>query len=904
MADGARETGVEVNFVSFHKLIFSWTASLIKRRPTRLVGTMIGVALALALLACLGSFIDSSVKTMTSRAVAGLPIDWQILLNSRPNEEAIGAAVRQAEPNAVVATIGYADVPSLEAKTGETVQTTGTATVLGLPADYRKAFPTEITPMIGADRGVFALQQTAANLHVSIGDIVTIQRAGGLAPVEVKINGIISLPDASNIFQRIPSGAAAPAPDNVLVLPIEIWRYLFSEQMVAQPDTVHSQIHARTTRSNLPPSPDAAYAWELQRARHLELGIAGHGVLADNLAARLASVRADALYAKVLFLFLGLPGLVVATLLTLSIAGSGAVRRRQQQALLRTRGASVGMVLNLASAEAVIVGIGGGVLGAVLALIVSKVFKIALGISLTGLVRWLLVAFCAGLLLALIAVLQPAWQEARHSTVAAARILWFTGTKPLWRRAWLDLVLLAVAAAELWWMASTGYQLVLAPEGGASVSVHYEAFAGPFCLWIGTILGTLRIFEFMLERGLPFAAELRLPPFLGKLSRIVAASLARQRLALSRAMALVALAVSFAVSTAIFNATYQAQSRVDAELTNGGDVTVSWIPSATIASELLSKLEKLPNIVAARSMQHGYAYVGNDLQDIYGIDPNSIGQATQLADAYFADGGARATLKMLADQPDGVLVSDETVTDFQLTRGDQLNLRLKDKGDSVAVPFRFVGVVREFPTAPKDSFLVANSAYLASHAKTGLRWTILIRSNGDPALVAREVSRIVGPIGGVQVSDIASVQRQIGSSLSAIDLRGLTVLELSFAVVFVVGATGLALFLSLAERKRSFAILSALGAKRRHLSAFMWSEAVTILIGGGLVGIFLGWLVAFALVKVLAGVFDPPPEALTVPWLYLLFLCVSAIALTAIGVAIHLRKLLNESVIKDLRSGV
>jgi putative ABC transport system permease protein len=368
-------------------------------------------------------------------------------------------------------------------------------------------------------------------------------------------------------------------------------------------------------------------------------------------------------------------------------------------------------------------------------------------------------------------------------------------------------------------------------------------------------------------------------------------------------MALVALAVSFAVSTAIFNATYQTQSRVDAELTNGGDVTVSGIPSAAIASELLPRLQKLPNVVAARVMQHGYAYVGNDLQDIYGIDPNTIGEATQLADAYFADGSARAALQKLVDQPDGVLVSDETVTDFQLNRGDELNLRLKGAHDSL-VPFRFLGVVREFPTAPKDSFLVVNSAYLASHAESGLQLTILIRCNGDASLVAQEVSRVAGLIAGVKVSDIATVQRQITSSLAAIDLRGLTLLELSFAVVFVVCATGLALFLSLAERKRSFAILRALGAKRRHLAAFMWSEAVTVLVGGGMVGIGLGWLIAFALVKVLAGVFDPPPEALTVPWTYLLFLCAAAIALTAVGVALHLRKLLRESVISDLRSGM
>jgi hypothetical protein len=164
-------------------------AGLVRRRPARLVGAMIGVGLALALLACVGSFIDSSVKTMTGRAISGLSIDWQILLNSAPDERAVRTAVHETDPEAEMETIEYADVPGLVAKTGETVQTTGGAAVLGIDATYKRIFPTEIAPMVGAGEGVLAAQQTAANLHVSIGDMVTIQRPGGLPPAEVKIDG-------------------------------------------------------------------------------------------------------------------------------------------------------------------------------------------------------------------------------------------------------------------------------------------------------------------------------------------------------------------------------------------------------------------------------------------------------------------------------------------------------------------------------------------------------------------------------------------------------------------------------------------------------------------------------------------------------------------------------------------
>ncbi len=101
---------------------------------------------------------------------------------------------------------------------------------------------------------------------------------------------------------------AAP-PDNVLVLPIELWHYLFSEQITLQPGSVHFQVHARTTRSDLPATPEAAYAWQLQRTHHLELSTAGHGILADNLAARLAERSRRCVVRKDSLSFFGFTGI-------------------------------------------------------------------------------------------------------------------------------------------------------------------------------------------------------------------------------------------------------------------------------------------------------------------------------------------------------------------------------------------------------------------------------------------------------------------------------------------------------------------------------------------------------------------------------------------------------------------
>src|SRR5262249_62166242 len=40
---------------------------------------------------------------------------------------------------------------------------------------------------------------------------------------------------------------------------------------------------------------------------------------------------------------------------------------------------------------------------------------------------------------------------------------------------------------------------------------------------------------------------------------------------------------------------------------------------------------------AVQPMMHRFAYVGNDLQDLFGINPRTIGTATPMSDAFFQD---------------------------------------------------------------------------------------------------------------------------------------------------------------------------------------------------------------------------------------------------------------------------
>jgi putative ABC transport system permease protein len=138
-----------------------------------------------------------------------------------------------------------------------------------------------------------------------------------------------------------------------------------------------------------------------------------------------------------------------------------------------------------------------------------------------------------------------------------------------------------------------------------------------------------------------------LAPMSASLAPSIAASLSRQQRRIATDVALVALSFAFATATAIFNTTYNAQSRVDAELTNGADVTVTGNLTHP-AGAVLRQLQSIPGVAAGEPMMHRFAYVGADLQDMFGINPAHIGKVTTISNAYFANHNADKTLARIS----------------------------------------------------------------------------------------------------------------------------------------------------------------------------------------------------------------------------------------------------------------
>src|SRR4029077_940193 len=103
---------------------------------------------------------------------------------------------------------------------------------------------------------------------------------------------------------------------------------------------------------------------------------------------------------------------------------------------------------------------------------------------------------------------------------------------------------------------------------------------------------------------------------------------------------------------------------VDAQLTNGADVTAATTAVAGLAPGSFAAApgpargaggppvmpQVAPGVAAVQPMMHRFAYVGNDLQDLYGINPRTIGTATPMSDAFFQGGNATGVLAALASR--------------------------------------------------------------------------------------------------------------------------------------------------------------------------------------------------------------------------------------------------------------
>lgn len=186
--------------------------------------------------------------------------------------------------------------------------------------------------------------------------------------------------------------------------------------------------------------------------------------------------------------------------------------------------------------------------------------------------------------------------------------------------------------------------------------------------------------------------------------------------------------------------------------------------------------------------------------------------------------------------------------------------------------------------------MVTNQRYLEAADHGPGPNAVFVKTNGDSRVVAKRVAAATKS-DGTKVEDIHHQTAQTVSSITTVDLAGISRLEQVFTILLAAGAMALFIALAISERRQEFATMAAVGAPLRDISAFLWTEAAMVMVAGLALAAGLGWLLSKMLVAMLQHVFDPPPDHLAIPWTFLLGLGGAALAATLIATGLAARGL-------------
>jgi putative ABC transport system permease protein len=872
------------------------------RAPARTATRALALAAAVALLGAMLLFVGHSLSTMTSSATRSVPLDWQGPVASYPAALRVARGVARQPGVLEAAPVATAPFAGAEHRSPIGAIRSGAGSILAVPPGYVDHIRTFrfLRGSLRPGEIVFD-QQLAATLQVQPGDTVTLTPRAGKPPRRFRVSGvaIVTAPDV--LFQPLnPLVGPAPAqpPANIAILPLATFARTIAPGLqaiaagsaggAALPGAqtgVQWQVQVQVDPRALGGSPAHALKRAGQVRNTVERSLPGQVQFVDNLSDSLSSAVGDALYAETLYIMLAVPGALVALALAYLAALGTVERDRRDLSLLRARGASRRDLLFLAAVESAAIGLLAGAIGTGAALAAVRLAGSGGGIGAGRALATFGVCVGLGFAGAAAARMGASFSVFRGSVSEGRRSARREG-KPLWQRLYVDVAALVVSGLVYWLTARTGFSAVVNPDSNPTLSLSVYMFLAPALLWLGATLLLVRLRGRALAWVAARAAGGRATTRRG----FLLASAGRRGAAINRGLLVVGLLLAFGVNLGVFTATYDQQARADAQLTLGADIVVSAPPGVTAKRGLERRIAQLPGVSGTTALDHSYAYVGPDLQDTFGIDPATLTRGTTLRDSYFIGGSAAQVLTRLRSTPDGIVVSKETISDYSLRLGDLLKLRVLDRasGRFRVVPFHVVGVVQEFPSAPRDSFMVVNLAYLERVTHDPGPNVVLVRAGGDPVALAHRIAAATRT-DGTLVKDIRQQTAQTVSSITAVDLGGISRIEEAFALVLAAAAMGLFVTVGLAERRQELATMAALGASLREIGAFLWTEAALVLAAALALAALLGWLLAEMLVAMLQHVFDPPPDHLAAPWLFLGGLAGAAIVGTLAAAAIAAR---------------
>ena len=764
------------------------------------------------------------------------------------------ARVRRLPGVAAADGLAFVDLPpgSLEAD-GATIDRP--VRVFGFDADYVGHHPSiRMTTGALSPEGAVLSVEAARALGVQPGDNVSLRLPGASEPVALGVGGVADLSRATPLFASRKSTKLEDflyVPDSVVLSPEAFAASVvpaFQAASATQGEIIKSlpvlELDAMVDRSRLASDPGRALAQTRAVADAIEAVAPGQDYLIDNISNALEVAQEDAAVGKRMFVFLGLPGVVLAAFLAAYAGQVLAATQRREHANLRIRGASRRHLRQVVAYKALAVALVGSVVGVALgALAVAAVLggETLRAAPPADLVWSGLVALAAGVAVTGWAMYVPGRRAVRRE-IAEERQELALDPAPAWRRWRLDLALVAVALLAVGVaLAAGGFDAPAASVAvGRAASLPSYLLLAPMVAWVGGTLLSVRVVQAATSH-VPVPAAPRFGPVVGG---TLARSLRRRSWALGTGTIGVGLVVAFGLNLAVFVATYDAAKAADARFTVGSDLRIT--PSVQSGDPhppgFASALE-VPGVAAVAPVVfqlENAVLIGphdQDRADLAAVDPVSFGRVAPLADSLFLDGTAAETMDALAADPRGLLVQADLADSLSVETGDDVRLVLARGTEQQTVEdFHVVGRFDEMPGFPDGVTLVAGlDAYTRA---TGLDQADFFLARAvaadDTGLEAAVAALHDGP-GRNDPLVIETTQTALDkdqSSLVALDINGLVELNAVAMLLMSVACVAIFVFGLLMARRREYVMLRAVGMAERRLLALVLGETAIVAVGG------------------------------------------------------------------------
>ena len=573
-------------------------------------------------------------------------------------------------------------------------------------------------------------------------------------------------------------------------------------------------------------------------------------------------------------LIFGVVALLVGSFIIFNTFSIVVAQRSRELALLRAIGAGQGQVLNSVLVEAVLVGLVASTIGFVAGIFLAVGLKALLGAlgldipasSIVVPAAAIIWSYVLGMIVTVVAAIAPALRASRIPPIAAMRDATIDRSSTSPRRAVFGTLITLV-----------GLALLLLGLFGNSGLLYVGVGMGVVFLGVA-VLGPIIATPISGALGIPIQ---RLKGVTGLLARENAIRNPKRTSATAAALmigvALVGLITVFAASArASVNAAIDRSMKADYVITSPG------FGQGTIPLEAQRSLAQLPEVTSASGIRGGQAKIAGSVTQVIAADPRKI-------DSLFDLQPTRGTIGELS--PNGIAVLDTTASDNGWKFGDTVPITFAQTGRQL---FKVEAIYKQ---SGFTNYVITIGAYEKNFTDQ-LDYQVYVSTKGgvtpeNTAAIKQVMKQYPGPKVETRDQYKATQAQQINQFLN------LVYVLLFFAIVIALFGIANTLGLSIIERRHELGLLRAVGMTRRQLRSSVRWESVIIALLGTLLGLVIGVVFAWAMVKALA---DQGIDKFSVAPAQLLLIVILAGVFGVIAAALPARRAAKLDVLASISS--